>query len=496
MLLRSRRILFLLFTTSFFIVASSVLFYAYGYRFSFERGIFIYTGSLSLKTNVQTVTLKIDDDTIPQKSLGLLNNSIHIAGLNPGEHMIEVAAPGYKSWNKKVVIQSGLTTEFWNIFLTEDAYTREPVLSTEDTIKMFPAPNGLFATVKKSGNRYAIDVLDISGDTTEEVFATTEAVFVPTLDTNIEWSPESHRLIIPLMKNDALIYAIVDIKTKAVWYLNEAAMITTPLRSPRWDATTKDFLFFLSQNSLYRFDTSTLSAERPTAPATLVAEQVATYDLSGKKLYYLNNENGVVYQVSGNGSTTTPEQITPAPASIDARHLYSLIVYDDTRLAIIEKGSGRLFVYNKKATEQPLKELAQGIKSIQYSDDGKKLLFYSDNEISVYFNQNWEAQPFRALESVTQIARFSTPIKNIQWAEDYEHVIFSLGKSIKLIELDNRDRRGLSDLLTLDAEPLQLLARFPTDSLYIVNEATNETLLGNTVFSITLPQYATNIFGL
>ncbi len=116
MLLRSRRILFLLFSMSFFIVASSVLFYAYGYRFSIERGVFIYTGSLSLKTNVETVTIKIDGGAIPEKRLGLLNNSIHIAGLNPGEHMIEVEAPGYKSWSKKVVIQSGLTVEFWNIF--------------------------------------------------------------------------------------------------------------------------------------------------------------------------------------------------------------------------------------------------------------------------------------------------------------------------------------------------------------------------------------------
>ncbi len=491
MIHRYRTPLFLLFVGVFFITAGSVLFYAYGYRFSFERGIFIYTGSLSLKTNKETVAIKIDGTLIPEKSLGLLNNSIHIAGLNPGEHMIEVGAPGYKPWTKKIVIQSGLTTEFWNIFLTEENYAKEPVPATEQVIKMFPAPNSLFATVKKNDIRYSVDVLDIGSEKNEEVFFTTEAVFLPDLETNVEWSPESHKLIIPLMKDGESIYAVVTIKTQDVLYLNDATHIATPLHATRWDATTKDALFFLNQDTLYRYDTS-----RPEAKAVIIAEHVAAYDLSGNKLYYLSQENGFVYRINGNGNdNTNPEQVTPTSITTDLNRPYSLIVYDDTRLSILEKETGTLFVYNKKVTDRPFKELAQNIKNIQYSDDGKKLLFYSNNEISVYFNQDWEAQPFRALDSISQIARFSTPIKNIQWAEDYEHVIFSIGKSIKMMELDNRDRRNLSDLLTLDAAPLQLLSRFTTDTLYVVNETSPETGTNNTVFSITLPQYTT-LFGL
>lgn len=489
MIHRYRTLLFLFFVATFFVAASSVLFYAYGYRFSFERGIFIYTGSLSLKTNVETVAITIDGTPIPEKRLGLLNNSIHIAGLAPGEHFVEVNAPGYKTWSKKIVIQSGLTTEFWNIFLTEENYERETVLETAETIKMFPAPNGLFATVKQHGERYSVDVLDIGAEENEEVFATTDTVFLPTLETNIEWSPESHKLIIPLFKNAEPLYAIVSIDDKETLYLNDATSIKTPLRAPRWDATTKDFLFFLDQDSLYRFDTS-----RPEKAPELIASHVAGYDISGSKLYYLDSGNGIVYQVSGNGTSSTPKQITPGPIALDTQGTYSLITYDDTRLSIIEEHTGTLFVYNELATGNPLKELGRDIQSIQYSDDGKKLLYYTRNEISVYFNRDWEAQPFRAKDSVIQVARFSAPLRNIQWAEDYEHVIFSLGKNIKMVELDNRDRRDLSDLLLLDTMPLQILSRFGTDTLYVVLE---QPAAGsdNTVISITLPQYAT-LFGL
>lgn len=490
MINRYRPLLFLLFVGTFFITASSVLFYAYGYRFSFERGIFIYTGSVSLKTNVKTVSIKIDNVAIPEKSLGLLNKSIHIAGLNPGEHMVEVSAPGFRPWTKKAVIQSGLTTEFWNIALSQETYERTAVLATENVIKMFPAPNGLFATVKKNDARYSVDILDIGAKKNEEVFSTDEATFSPTLETNIEWSPESHKLIIPLTKNNQLIYAILDIKTKEVFYLNDAAHITTPLRVPRWDATAKNFLFFLSADTLYRFDTN-----HPDTAATPIKEHVAGYDISSRNLYYINSENGIVYRINGSGQDAVPEQITPTPIALDTNDTYSLVVYDNSRLTIITEGTGTLFVYNQEVADTPLKELGRDVKSIQYSDDGKKLLFYTDNEMSVYFNQDWSAQPARAKESITQIGRFSAPIKNVQWAEDYEHIIFSLDKSVKMIELDNRDRRDLSDLLTLDTPPTQILSRFGTDTLYIVQEQTTETPGNTSVFSIALPQYA-NLFGL
>lgn len=488
MINRFRPLLFWIFTLSFFVTASSILFYAYGYRFSFERGIFIYTGSLSLKANVETVSIKIDNEAIPEKRLGLLNNSIHIAGLNPGEHFIEVSAPGYKPWGKKVVITSGLTTEFWNIHLAQENYERDTILQTQHVMKMFQAPNGFFATIKKNNDRYSVDVLDIGGEENIEIFATTEAIFLPTLETNIEWSPESHKLIVPLVKDDLPLFTIVDIKSTESFSLNEAAQIATPIRAPRWDATTKDFLFFLSANTLYRFDTRVSDN-----PLKIVSEQVAAYDLSGNKLYYLRSDNGLIYEINGNGNDDTPTEVTTTPITWNDGGVYSLIVYDDTRLSVIEERTGTLFVYNKKA-ETRLKEIGTGIISIQYSDDGKKLLFYTGNEIAVYFNQNWEAQPFRALDSIVQVARFSTPIKNVQWAEDYEHVIFSLGKSIKMIELDNRDRRDLTDLLTLDTPPLQILSRFGADTLYVVLETPSDDL-GNTVFGINLPQYAT-LFGL
>ena len=481
--LHHRRILFFLFSASFFVAASSVLFYAYGYRFSIERGIFIYTGSLSLKTNVETVTIRIDGELIPEKKLGILNNSIQVSGLAPGEHFVEVSAPGYQTWSKKFVIQSGLTAEFWNIFLVEANYPRETIAGTENVLKMFPAPNSLMATVKVEGDRTSVDILDITSGGREEVYTTTTARFLPTTETNIEWSPESHKLIVPLVAETGPLFVIATIETKESRLLSELSGITDPIRAPRWDATTKDFLFFLAGQSLYRLDTRTT-----TPGASLLSDHISAYDISGNKLLYLDSHDGLVYEINGDGNDQSPKQITDTALTLTPNGVYSLISYDDTRLAIIEEEAGSLSVYNEKAPVH-LKEIGRGVKSIQYSDDGKKLLSYSENEISVYFNRDWEAQPFRSADSIVQIARFSAPVRNVMWAEDYEHVIFSLGKNVKMIELDNRDRRNLSDLLTLPTAPLQLLPRFGSDTLYVVSESDGSAT--NTVFRITLPQFAT-----
>lgn len=465
MLVRFRSVLFLLFVFGFAITAASVIFYAFGYRFSVDRGLFIYTGSLSLKTNVETVDIKIDNELIPKRRIGILNNSIQVTGLAPGEHLIEVSAPGHKAWNKKIVIQSGITTEFWNILLVEENKQMESLPGTENVIKVFTAPNGLFALVKKQENVYSVEILDVDSEEKEQVFATDKQIFSPELQINLEWSPESHKIMIPLRQEGLPVYAIVNVKTKETVYLNELAKLETPITSPRWDATSKDFLFFLSGTTLYRINT-----EAEIAVPVVVKENIAAYEISGSYLYYLSSQNGVVYQILGSNINSVSEQITPYPAKINANQTYSLIAYDEDRLAILEQPSGTLAVFNRNVKDTPLKQIQTGVQSLQYSDDGKKLLYYTDHEIFVYFNEDWKAQPLRDLDTIIQVARFSTPIRNTQWAEDYEHVIFSLNGNIKVAELDNRDRRNIFDLLVLPSKPLQILSRFGENKLYIVPE--------------------------
>lgn len=456
---------FIVFVCLFFVTAALALFYAFGYRFSFARGIFIYTGSITVKSTPETVSIRVDDMLIPEKELGLLNNSFHLSGLAPGEHFLEVSAPGYRPWSKKVVVQSGLSTEFWNVFLIKERYEPETILSAENIVKLFPAPETeLYAVIKQNGDDLSVDTLDIGSGQETEVFSLPGATFDMKSDENLEWSPESHKFLLPSLRRDQTTHMIVDVETSRTADLQDLARTSLPLRSPRWDPTAKDRLYYLEGDTLYRADTEAID----TAP-TLLAEHVRSYDLSGNLLYYVNGENGLVYRFPAGADRPQPTQVTSVPMTLSAETSATLVVYDQDRLALYESNKGTLFVFNRQAKE-PLRTLATDIKGVQFSDDGKKLLFFSDNEISAVFLRAWEVQPTREADSVVQIARFSAPIRNVQWTEDYEHVLFSSNGTVKLIELDNRDRRDLADIVSTGHSPLQILSSFRENRLYIVRQ--------------------------
>ncbi len=490
MIHRLRPVIFLLFVAAFFVTASSVLFYSFGYRFNFERGIFVYTGSITIQSNPETVTIRVDGEEVPQKSLGIINRSIHIGGLPPGEHLLEVSADGYQTWSKKTTIQSGLSSEFWNVLLVKESSERIAIPNTADVIRIFPSlERNILAAARQTENGFSVDIVWTDTGEHTQAFSVSDASFVTDDDENIEWSPEGDRLIIPVRRqSDGLyLYYVADIETGSALLLNDLAGIDSgDLRAARWDPTTRNSLFFMSGKALYRVDTGAQTPE----PA-LVRENILTYDLSGRYTYFLSEEDRVVYR-SVTGSSATPERITLEPATLPDGSDAALIIYDEDRLTMRDRQSGAFFVFNRSITDHPLREIGRNIRGSQFSDDGKKILFWSDNEISTYFTEDWEAQPFRDADSILQIARFSSQIRHVQWTKDYEHVLFSQGATAKVTELDHRDRRNIFDIASFGSDPLQILSRFDENSVYFLrSDAAGESALER----ISFPE-ATAFFGL
>lgn len=486
---RIRPFLFYAFVATFLATSSLVVLYAFGYRFNFERGIFIYTGSISIKSNPETVFIRVDGELIPEQNLGILNNSILVSGLTPGEHFIEVSADGYSSWSKKALVQSGLSTEFWNVLLAKKDPSPEKIPSLDSSLKMFPAPNeNLFAVAKTGdGDAFIVNTLNIGTGIQTEVFSLPQAM-LPKDGENIEWSPNNTKLIIPLEHTKETVersYSIVTVEDKKLTTLQPPTPKNRSISNPRWDSTTRNFIFYLRDTTLYRANTEALLD-----PPLLVRENVLTYDISGSSIYYLSQDNGIIYRIPADRSDATPTQVTTTSIDITGDDTYSIVVYDDSRIAIREQTRGKLLIYNKLSlSEIILKPLAEsGVRGVQFSNDGKKLLFFSDTEISVYFTLPWEAQPVREADTTLQVARFSSPIKNIQWTKEYEHVLFTTNQSAKVVELDNRDRRNITEIAVFPSPIIQALSRFENNQISFILEDGSAHL-------IEFPNPQNNIFG-
>lgn len=480
---RFRRFLFFTFVAAFGVTTAFVLFFALGYRYSFERGIFVYSGSITLKTIPQDVVVTVDDETLPNQQLGILNNSIHITGLMPGEHHIEVSAPGYLPWKRRAIVTSGQSTEFWNILLTREEYVATELPATEGTLRIFPGPrNNLFALAKQRGDIASLVLLNRDTGSAKELLATSEARFDTKLDP-VSWSPSGTWIAVNLQgnhQNTTLLHSEteqkIDLNT-----LHPDRFVNTIEFLPN----ERNVIVYLVDHDLYTLDL----AQEPLTPHLKISD-IRTYTLSGDTLYFMHESTGALESFQASDSAPSPESAVIAPPVDFGSSPYILVAYDEDRIAILERSEKRrLFVYNHSPSQEyGLREIASNVADIQFSDDGKKLLFYSRNEINVYFFRPWEVQPERAENSILQVARFSDPITSPVWSEDYEHILFIHGKTVKIIELDHRDRRSLSDLVTFPYEPLSIMTSFGENLLYF-------TFADQSVLSFVFPE-PQGLFGL
>ncbi len=489
----SRRIFFWVLAISFLVTTTYVIFYARGYRFDFKKGIFVHSGTITIKSNPNDVNINIDGEEITSKKLNRINSSYSLSGFIPREYTMTVSAEGFKPWSKKVDVHSGLSTEFWNLLLVRNEYEKEKY-DAQGASKFFISPKSKrLVFVQNVAGGFSAKILNIDNNEIENNFNFAKWDFIDdAVKENIEWSPQEDYLSVPVQRlnedaiEDSLEYAyfILNPITNEAFNLNDFLGIKN-MSHVRFDPKDKKYVFFLSGNSLYRANIEEKNDSR------LIAENISNFDLSKTNVYYLQLPNNFVYKTSLDGQAQK-EQITknlPSGSSLKKNVLF--IVYDDSRIAFINENK-ELVIYNSGTQENEFfKKISDNAEGIQFSDDGKKMLYFTKNEISVFFLADWGVQPFRTRNDMENITRYSEEIKNVQWFnKDYEHVIFSNGHQVKIIELDPRDQRNCLDLVKIEGGNQFLIYNNTIEKLFFVDKLDNESGL----FSIDFPE-KTGILG-
>lgn len=171
----------------------------------------------------------------------------------------------------------------------------------------------------------------------------------------------------------------------------------------------------------------------------LLDTEVGGFDFAGNRIYYFHLTDNSIWEIKNN-DTKTKKQIASLLTITDKDSFVKMITYDQYRITILTPDK-KLFLFNheKEEGEISIKELANGIEDIQFSDDGKKLLYWSKNEIWYTMLRDWDVQPIRKKGAKSLITRSSAPISNVQWIEDYENILFSIGDTVKSSGIDVRD---------------------------------------------------------
>lgn len=482
-----RKLFFWVFVLLFLATTPAAILYSQGYRFDQYKRIFIHSGSVTVKSTPSNVNVYLDGTLQSSGALDIINDSVTLNGLRPGNYNLKISADGYDPWEKNIDVHSGVSTEFWNVFLAPQE-TAPVNLAADGAEKFFPSPFGKnIAYVKKNEASLEIWSLALESNEASLVFSREGLEFPNDPLKNAEWNSREKFLIVPILDEDGTDFLVLDSEKEEETFFLSQTVDLSEIDNARWSSAGQNEIYFTARpkddtrNNLYRMDITAKQAE-------LVVEGIRAYDLSSNSVYYLR-QNDVMYEAGLNGRDERQLYSTSLDFSRPEKRI-RLIAYDDSRQAVISE-SGELFVRNNGESEgDTLKKIADNAKSIQFSNDGKKLLYWNDNEINVLFLRKWDVQPRRDENEIQQIIRFSSPLKNVFWYRDYEHIFFAAQNFVKMIELDSRDRRMVNDIFKYNSE--YFLSSY--DSVSGVYYYIDETDGVKKMFFLYIPEQ-TNFFG-
>jgi hypothetical protein len=492
-----RKFFFWILVIIFFIVAPAIILNARGYRFDSSRGVFVYSGTITIKSNPQTVDISLNG----KPAAGLvsrINNSHNLTGLLPGDYEIKASLPGYRLWTKKIDVHSGVASEFWNVMLVRENYEKVSYDDAAGIDRFYISPKNKFIAYSKNNDGLRIGILDIGSKVTQSEFPIDGwNLIADEKKENIEWSPNEDYISVPVEKEitedestktkpaveiasparTQYAYFIINPTEKDIFNLNEF-LGKDSIQDVRWDPKNKNYLFFLEGQSLWRANITNKD------DLTLISENVAGYDLSNSGVYWIQAPNNLVIRADFDGGSKS--QITNNFPGFTDVPVTKIIIYDETRIGLINANRD-LFVYNEGDRDTYFRKIGNNVESLAFSDDGKKMLFWNNNEIFVYFVRDWDVQPTRTENELDSITRYSEKIENIQWSKDYEHVIFNTGQWVKVTELDGRDRRNCMDLIRTEVGDSYIRYNNSLEYLFLTDKSGDTTSLQSIVFPEPTP---------
>lgn len=481
-----RSIFFWTLTLLFFIIAPALVLYARGYRIDFQKGVFVHSGTITLKANPQDVQISLNGK-LEKATASRINNYLNVSGLIPREYRLTVSAPGFNDWSKKTEVHSGVSSEFWNILLTRQEYSRT-AYATESVEKFFISPEDKFIALENpQDNATTVNILDIKNNKIAQNYNFPDWQFISKeRKENIEWSPKEDYLLIPLQKKTPtenteqtiFSYFVANPNMGTSFNLNEF-LGKENIKNSRWHPADKDYLFFLEGTDLFRANITDKN------DLVLVDQEVSSFDLAENGVYYSQLPNELVFRKDLDGKSGKIQITFTSPKENQSLN-EKLIVYDEARIAFLDQDKN-LYLFNNGQYKEYLQKIGADVEGLQFSDDGKKLLFWSANEISVHFLRDWNVQPLRIENETKEITRYAEKIDNVQWFKDYEHVIFSVGPFVKIIELDNRDYRIYNDLLTTSIDNPRIVCNHYLEKMFFSDQGEN----GISFFSINIPEKTT-----
>ncbi|MBL7053318.1 MAG: PEGA domain-containing protein [Candidatus Portnoybacteria bacterium] len=198
---------------------------------------------------------------------------------------------------------------------------------------------------------------------------------------------------------------------------------------------------------------------------TVNSELILELSEESINIFYIQEPSYILYKTDKNNSFQ--EQISLTPLSNNYK--YEIFTSANEQIVVLDE-KNQLYLLNQETKNFEL--ISQNVQGIQFSYDNRKLLYFTPSEIWIYHLEG----PGKIEDKKELITRVSQNIKQAIWYKTNEHIIFSIGENIKIVELDNRSDRNIINLIKLKVE--KMIYSQKDEKIYLIK--------GNELFAITL----------
>lgn len=451
----------------FLITAPSVVFYSQGYRFDFKNMRIVQTGGLFLKISPPGVTLDIDQKL--RKKTNFFFDSAFINGLIPKDCQITIQKTDYHIWNKILGIKEKQVTEAKNIVL----FPKNPKFNLIDKNinNFFLAPDNkkiIFKIQEEMGwvlNSFNIQTKEQKKLVSEQELRLLEKnkKISQISFLNLVWSNDSKRILIEIRIKGEKQYVVLKTEPETNLFILDTE---SNIKNISFNPDKSEELFFIAlepEEKLTEEDKDPKTRKQVIfrlkadgehvmlkIPSPSFEQNIIDYSIIGNDIVWLSG-SGFLYlgRLIDSNKIELTKILNLKPINIQKEINYQIVAKDFSKILLEQDET----LYYLNPETHLLEQIFNSVKTIKFSEDMKKIIVSTNNQLWLFYMEEEHEQPQRNIGEKILLSGSPDEISNLFWLNNF-YVIFQIKDSIKIAEIDNRSRVNLIELTTFSSSSI------------------------------------------